>query len=283
MNTDRERNEGVFKNKIKIFQLRRFVTLGIIFLFLLQFLRIKVLVGGLSGSISLWVLKLIDVFAYFESLIASRDFSKEAFLSLLPVIAIYSVFGRAFCGWVCPMDFLFEMISSSRAGRLNSRAVKISPASGYIIAGILLGVSALLGIPFFTNYISHLTNFFRLITGSVFYLSGLPVEGTVIIYSALVIFFLLTLEYFFPRLWCRVICPVGKVYGVFNRFSLIRLRFIEGQCARCYYCEEVCYMNIKLTAFHEQNSLRDTNCIYCGRCVEACSTKERLIKIVFRR
>jgi ferredoxin-type protein NapH len=270
----------------KLSKLRRFVLLGIMLLFLLQFLKIKVLVGGLTGSLAVWFVKLIDVFAYFESLVASKDFTTTAFIAVLPIIGIYLIFGRAFCGWICPMDFLYEMMDKLRGNRqwaIGNRIKRISPKIGYGIAGVLLVVSALVNIPFFTNYISHLTNFFRFITGSVFLALDLPFEPSVLAYSGSIIILLLGLEYFFPRLWCKVLCPVGKTYGLFNKISLIRLKFVEGECGECNLCEQLCYMNVKIARYIDRPDLRDTNCIYCGRCVEGCETKGRLIKIGFKK
>jgi ferredoxin-type protein NapH len=280
------------KRKIPLSKIRRFVLLGIMVLFLLQFAGIKALVGGLSGAVAVWFVKLIDVFAYFESLIASKDFTMTAFWAVLPAIALYLIFGRAFCGWVCPMDFLYEMVDKVRVRRQktevrsqNSEArsqkkiLNISPKIGYVIIGVLLGVSALISIPFFTNYISHLTNFFRALTGSVFMALNLPVEPVVVAYSLSVIAVLLVLEYIYPRLWCRVLCPVGKTYGLFNKVSLLKLKFVEGECGECGLCDQMCYMNVKIAKNIDRQGLRDTNCIYCGRCVEGCETKGKLIKM----
>lgn len=262
---------------LKLSTLRRFVLLGIIVLFLLQFLRVKVLVGGLSGSLAVWFVKLIDVFAYLESLIASKDFTTIALLSVLPIVAIYLIFGRAFCGWVCPMDFLFELVD--RAKKWKKANIKMSPKIGYVIAALFLVSSFIVEIPIFSNYFSHLTNFFRALTGGVFLALDLPVEPVVLVYSVSVILILLGLEYAFPRLWCRVLCPVGKTYGLFNKMSLLKLKFGEGECGECNLCEQVCYMNVKIARHIDQPSLRDINCIYCGRCAEGCETKGKLVKL----
>lgn len=288
MNTDRAVEQGSVSAQelrpasekiLPLSRLRRLVMLGIIVLFLLQFLRIKFLVGGLTGSIALWFVNLIDIFAFLENLSSSKDLTVKAIIAVLPVIGIYIISGRAFCGWVCPMDFLYEIVDRIRGGSLK---INLPSGTGYAIAGILLLISGLIGIPFFTNYISHLTNFFRFLTGGFFLLFRLPVEVDVIIYSGGIIVFLLFLEYLFPRLWCRALCPVGRVYGIFNKFSLIRLKFLERECGECNYCEHVCYMKVKLTPYLERKSLRDSDCIYCGRCVEACNTKAGIIKIGFR-
>ncbi len=280
MNTDNPvGHQPEVREKIRLSRLRRFVQVGIIILFLLQFLKIKVLVGGLTGSLVVWFVKLIDVFAYLESLIASKDLTTTALIAVLPIIGIYLIFGRAFCGWVCPMDLLYEMVDKVRGNRQWAIEKGISPKIGYGIAAGLLLVSAMVAIPFFTNYISHLTNLFRFLTGSVFFAFKLPVEPVVLAYSGGMIVLLLVLEYFFPRLWCRVLCPVGKTYGLFNKVSLLKLKFVDGQCGECNLCDKMCYMNVKIAERIDQPGLRDTNCIYCGRCVEGCETKGRLIKM----
>ncbi len=256
---------------------------GILILFLLQFVNIKLLVGGLTGSAVLWSLNLIDVFAYIESLVASLDFTKESFIAVLAVSGLYLIFGRAFCGWVCPMDFLYEIIDRVKKPQLSGLqkiSAKIPPQTGYIIAAFLLFVSCLIGIPVFSNYASHLTNFFRALTGVVSLILDLPVGKDVVIYSIAVILFLLLFEFFFPRLWCRALCPVGKVYGLFNKVSLLRIGFVEGrQCGECMLCDQTCYMNVKIAMNIDKPALRDSNCIYCGRCSEGCETKSRLIKL----
>ena len=38
-------------------------------------------------------------------------------------------------------------------------------------------------------------------------------------------------------------------------------------------------MGVKIARHIDGPGLRDTNCIYCGRCVEGCGTKGKLIKM----
>jgi len=272
---------------MKLSILRRFVLLGIITLFLLQFLRIKIFIGSLSGSLVMGAINLLDVFAFFESLVASKDFTATAVIAVIPLVGVYLIFGRAFCGWLCPMDFLYEMVDKLKSKRQKSEDRKqkweitagLSPRIGYWIAGTLLVISGLLNIPLFSRYLSHLTNFFRVITSSIYIASDLLAEPMVLLFSSSVIFILLLTEYFFPRLWCMVLCPVGKTYGLFNKVSLLKLKFRDGNCGECNLCEQLCYMNVKITPYLDQAGLRDTNCIYCGRCVEGCGTKGKLIKM----
>lgn len=282
-------------SKLRISVVRRFVLFSTLALFLLQFVRVKILVGGLTGSLALWSINLIDVFAYLDSLAASMSFTSQSFLALLPVVIIYLIFGRAFCGWVCPMDFLFELIgkikNSIQRSAVSTQQKPAKPKlithnsklmtlyAGYGIAVALLLISALIGVPFFTRYLSHLTNFFTFINSGVYLALGLPSDTRVLIFSGTLILSLLLLEYFFPRLYCRVLCPVGKTYGLFNKISLLKLKFTEGNCGECNLCEQVCYMKVRITPYLDQPFLRDTNCIYCGKCVEGCGTKGKLVQM----
>lgn len=271
---------SVAGSRSRLSSLRRLALLLVIGIFLLQFLKVNVLVGGLTGSIAVSFVKFLDVFAYTESLVASRDFTADALLAVLPVAGIYLVFGRAFCGWVCPMDFLYELV-----GRVRNplrRTVNIPSAAGYVLALSLLAGSALLGVPLFTKYLSHLTNFFRLMTGGVFLALDLPVEVSVVTFSAAVLACLLVLEFFFPRLWCRVLCPVGKTYGLFNKASVLTLRFEKAPCARCSLCNQQCYMGVKIEENAAKPGLRDLNCIYCNRCAEGCAAKNGLVRMKLR-
>ncbi len=254
--------------------IRRFVLLAVIILFLLQFFKLKALVGGLSGSLVVWSLTFLDIFAYFETLIASLEFTQQAFFSAIPLIAVYLIFGRAFCGWVCPMDLIFELVN--RAKKWRKMKLNIPPYIGYILVLLFFASSFFAEMPIFTNYLSHLTNFFRMLTSGVFLSLNLPVDKTVFYFSGGVIFFLLGLEYFSPRLWCRVLCPLGKTYGLFNKVSLLKLKIEGGRCAHCNVCEQLCYMDVKISYVNEV-ALRDSNCIYCGRCTENCG--EKIIKM----
>lgn len=68
------------------------------------------------------------------------------------------------------------------------------------------------------------------------------------------------------RPFCRVICPIGALYSVFNKGSLLHLTFPDrNACTDCGICRRVCPMNID--PHENQNQLE---CIRCNECVSAC-------------
>lgn len=265
---------------------------GILALFLLQFFRFSAFVGGLSGADIFGIIKMLDVFAFIETIAASKSVTWAVTTSVLAVVAIYLIFGRAFCGWVCPYDLFFSWVQKLRnifSGKKKKygkfvRANNLHRA-GYGIIAILLILSVVIGIPFFTKYFSHLTNFFRMISTGVYYASDVPVSVYMFILSLGFVTVFIVMEFFFPRYWCRYFCPVGKVYGGFNKVSAIKLRFVDMEtCTQCYLCQRNCYMDVPLTEFidsmkangNKTATLRSTDCIYCGLCVEHCGTQSNI-------
>jgi ferredoxin len=77
------------------------------------------------------------------------------------------------------------------------------------------------------------------------------------------------------RPFCRVICPIGAIYSVFNKFSLLRMTF-EGKkaCTKCGACRKICPMNVE--PHENQNQLE---CIRCGECTWGCPNSGLKFKV----
>jgi Pyruvate/2-oxoacid:ferredoxin oxidoreductase delta subunit len=68
------------------------------------------------------------------------------------------------------------------------------------------------------------------------------------------------------RPFCSVICPIGAVYSLFNKGSLMHLTFPgKDGCSDCGICRKVCPMDID--PHQSQNQLE---CIRCNECASAC-------------
>jgi ferredoxin len=78
---------------------------------------------------------------------------------------------------------------------------------------------------------------------------------------------------FVSRFFCRYLCPLGALFGIANKVSLLKI-VRDRACDTAdksvckYECLKVCIMGIK--DIHKQYVLTQTDCIKCGRCVEAC-------------
>jgi polyferredoxin len=67
------------------------------------------------------------------------------------------------------------------------------------------------------------------------------------------------------RFFCRVLCPLGGFYGLFNRVSFLCLQFDEEKCVHCQACERLCPSGCK--PYKDANSAA---CINCLKCVNTC-------------
>jgi len=65
------------------------------------------------------------------------------------------------------------------------------------------------------------------------------------------------------RPWCTILCPLGGILAIFNRFSLFYLKFNPRQCRACNLCRSYCSYGVKV-----DQSINNT---HCNRCLE-CTT-----------
>jgi ferredoxin len=74
------------------------------------------------------------------------------------------------------------------------------------------------------------------------------------------------------RPFCRLICPIGATYSVFNKFSLLHLK-VDHKCTTCRLCAKVCPMDIEV--HQEANQLE---CIRCLECKYHCTPESVQVK-----
>jgi MauM/NapG family ferredoxin protein len=76
------------------------------------------------------------------------------------------------------------------------------------------------------------------------------------------------------RFWCRALCPLGALYGLLARFSLLRRR-PTALCPDCGDCTQIC----KMAAFAPGKPARHMNaeCQLCLRCLDQCQKEDRVV------
>ena len=109
--------------------------------------------GSLSSS-SIGGLDILDPFGALQVIAASKTFELDWLLAALPVLIVYGLIrGRAFCGWVCPVNLLLEIVDFARRKlRIDVREMPVPRHAKLWIALAVLGLSALTGVPVFEAF-----------------------------------------------------------------------------------------------------------------------------------
>lgn len=181
--------------------------------------------------------------------------------------AVGMLVGRMVCGWLCPFGMLQDLLYKIRTlkFRLPKWMTYIKYAVLIIIAGIIAWIS---GEPWFCKLcpagileagiplvLVDKTGDIRALVGWLFW--------TKIAIFVIVIALSIPVKRFF----CRVLCPVGAIYSVFNRFSLVHLTIEKEKCKHpnCGVCVKICPMDINV-----YDNPNQKECIRCLECVFKC-------------
>jgi polyferredoxin len=247
---------------------RKLVQIGFLLLFLFPWLPVAYarIYGKDTPVFTSWLLP-------FDGLLnVAKGLHGNIFLvipgTILFVFILSFVFGRAFCGWICPLGTILDLINplafwqkkiQQRLSVKNSR-VRFLILTG-IIAASFISIQ-LLGWfdPFIIFSRSISTIFSNALMADSFSLRLLP-------FSISIVFVLiLLLEIVRPRFWCRNLCPFGAFISLPSRFSLLNRR-VTNACTYCGDCRKVCPMNAIGAEPHET---RYADCTFCLDCESAC-------------
>jgi polyferredoxin len=205
------------------------------------------------------------------------------FWPALVLLAATVLFGRFFCGWLCPVGMLVE--ATDDALRARKRRRFHHPRVKYWVLVAVL-VAALFGTHLFwfldpmplatRTYATVFDGFGRNIYNEAVPLLrqvGLQVRPVpqrpfaLELLTGLMFVFVLLGALLGRRTWCRTLCPLGALLAVVGRFSLWRRRADEA-CNSCGQCVSSCPMH----AIPDDAPLqtRQAECIQCYECVPAC-------------
>jgi len=196
------------------------------------------------------------------------------FIVLVGVIA-----GRFVCGFLCPFGLIQELLYKIPLKKIRERKVfKLLNILKYIVFGVLvvgiptyLTISGGISFPAFCKWICPAGT---LEAGIPLVLLNDRIRGAVgLLYiwkiASLLLIIVLSVKMFRP--FCRFLCPLGALYSLFNRISVVHIRTDGTKCSDCRQCKSLCPMNADGTD--------STECIRCGECVKKCPGKAMSWKI----
>lgn len=186
------------------------------------------------------------------------------------LLAVGVLLGRFVCGWLCPFGLVQELFHKIPSPKFKLwRWLKLVKYAVLIIFVIVLPVAVTdyvgLGKPAFCQYICP--------SGTL--LGGLPLLaahpelksaiGGLFSLKMVILIAVIAGCVLVYRFFCKVLCPLGAIYGLLNKFSVYRLEVDGGRCVNCGACARACKMEVDPV-----RSPDSAECIRCGVCAAAC-------------
>lgn len=229
----------------------------------------------------------------------------ELMMLIIPVVAFAMVWGRVFCGWVCPIGFVQEMTTKltnwMRSAEDQTRMRKIrfglaavlllgtvvtylfirpenEPLLQGLAAGYLITLAVLIMLSVSDAHWERRLRIVRYFALSFFvaatvlgiYLhAAFCVLFTNILDNATVLLFfgVVFASLVLSQAWCRFLCPEGALLGLLTRLSGWKIRLNPRKCSGCNVCNTVCPVEAI-----DVGRVDERSCLYCCKCVDACPT-----------
>lgn len=169
-----------------------------------------------------------------------------ALVALVLFILFTILFGRIFCGYLCPIGVIQELLYLLPTPKKNITSKKYIIIFRIIFFLFFVSLASLFSIN--TLYYLGIASFFNLKISSIFSI-------------VFVILLLISISVYRP--FCRLFCPYGVFLSLAARISIIKLRR-NSDCIDCGKCEEVCPTNEA-----DRDDLKQ-ECYMCNRCKDVC-------------
>lgn len=240
----------------------------------------------------------LDPLAAVSASLAGRTIPTKLPWALVALVATL-VLGRAWCGWVCPMGTVLDLLHFRRG---RSKAIQVSSRwrqvkyfllfvvlTGALFANLTLLILDPITILTRTLATVVMPALNYAVTTAEFWLYGfsplqaplawldtalrrtiLPAEQPFYQLNLLLALFfigIVSLNLLTDRFWCRYLCPLGALLGLLSKVSWLR-RVVGPGCNQCRRCSKDCPTG---TIEPERGFASDPGeCIVCLACLSTC-------------
>lgn len=209
----------------------------------------------------------------FQAVISSRNY-QFSFYIIGFLMTVGALIGRIVCGFLCPFgliqDLLYKIPFPFKRKSLPGHTYLIYLK--YIILAvfvIILPATAVniigQGDPWFCKWICP--------AGTL--MGGIPLVslntslqdsiGWLFNWKMFLLIIIILLSIVYYRPFCKYLCPLGAIYGLFNPISIYHYEIDAAKCTNCGLCEHTCKMSVAI-----EKTPNSPECIRCGECKQVC-------------
>lgn len=283
--------------KISVADLRKISQVLFLIVFLFLFVQTES-VGGDELGYPVRIFLDFDPLIFISSLLSAHAVTVAFYFSLI-LIALTALLGRVFCGWVCPVGTLNDTAAALKKNKTQMIHPRWFRTKYYLLFFILAASLFTLQPVGFLDPLSLVIRSLSLSFYPAFNYSVRAVFDTVYqlnppvvtdisealyaifkktilsfqqpyfrqgFFLGLLFLLVLGLNLIERRFWCRYLCPLGALLGLFSRYALLRRSVSEG-CTACNACIPSCQGGA-LAAGGDQ--WKGTECLYCMNCDDPC-------------
>ena len=210
-----------------------------------------------------------------QATLGARSY-KFAFYAFGFLMVVGALLGRVVCGFLCPFglvqDLLHRIPVPARLRRVKLPGDRLLRLVKYVLLALFVVLLPLCvvdlvgqGQPWFCKYVCP--------SGTL--LGGIPLlaaneglraaAGWLFRWKFALLAAVCALSVFCLRPFCKYVCPLGAIYGLFNRVALYRFQLDAARCTGCGACARACGMGVD-----PHRTPNSAECIRCGECIRAC-------------
>lgn len=178
-----------------------------------------------------------------------------------------AVLGRAVCGFLCPFGFLQELLNKIPGvpKRDHFRLDRPLRRLKYAVLVLLVVLPLLYPLtPFFCKYLCPSGTLAGILLAARDSMVRAQLGG-IFLWKFFVLLWVAAACLVIYRPFCKYLCPLGAIYGLFNRFALYRTHLDADRCIHCGACAKACRMCVD-----PSKTPNSAECIRCGDCARAC-------------
>ena len=229
----------------------------------------------------------------------------KGFLWGAGILVLTILLGRIFCGFICPFGTIHHAVGTLYPALKGSRMVqanlkKSNQKIKYFIL-ILLLVAAVFGLnaaglmdpsAFLFRSLAlaalpglgaGIRSIFEAMAASDFKILNLASYGVEVLVSPIfgysqpayqtawfigfIFLVILFLNRIRPRFWCRTLCPLGALLGIFSRISILKLEKYAQKCTACNLCLKHCQ---GAASPRPDQKWETAECLMCFNCFNVC-------------